>query len=167
MGATLIADDLHDRVEVIDLLADGDPEGGAALGSWTLSILWMYRNKRAGIPAERLWEVRATPAMADRLVASGLWAFGDSGYKPASRDRFGHLLWKREPQPGKRPSRPTIPADVRAAVFDRDGRACVECGAREDLALDHIYPWSLGGPDTVENLRVLCRSCNSKKGARV
>ncbi len=36
-----------------------------------------------------------------------------------------------------------------------------------DLSLDHIYPWSLGGPDTVENLRVLCRSCNSRKGANV
>lgn len=60
-----------------------------------------------------------------------------------------------------------IPERVRATVFDRDGHQCVECSATDDLTLDHIYPWSLGGPDTVENLRVLCRTCNSRKGARV
>lgn len=63
--------------------------------------------------------------------------------------------------------RPTIPAHVRRAVYARDSGACVRCGATDDLALDHIHPFSKGGPDTVANLQVLCRSCNSKKGARV
>ncbi|SDL74229.1 HNH endonuclease [Nonomuraea maritima] len=63
--------------------------------------------------------------------------------------------------------RRTIPSNVRVFVFDRDGDRCVLCGAIQDLTLDHIFPWSLGGEDTVENLRVLCRSCNSRKGARV
>lgn len=31
----------------------------------------------------------------------------------------------------------------------------------------HVYPWSLGGPDTEANLRVLRRPCNSRKGASV
>lgn len=63
--------------------------------------------------------------------------------------------------------RAAIPKWLRTAVYDRDGHACVQCGATEDLTLDHIHPWSLGGSDTYENLRVLCRSCNSSKGARV
>ena len=32
---------------------------------------------------------------------------------------------------------------------------------------DHIFPRSLGGSDDLDNLRLLCRPCNSKKGARV
>jgi len=63
--------------------------------------------------------------------------------------------------------RAAIPADVRAHVFDRDQRACRRCGATEDLTLDHIHPWSIGGTDTPDNLQVLCRPCNSSKGDRV
>lgn len=68
---------------------------------------------------------------------------------------------------GGQVNRAPIPTEVRSAVFDRDGHACVICHATDDLALDHIYPWSLGGPDTPDNLRVLCRPCNSRKGDRV
>lgn len=60
--------------------------------------------------------------------------------------------------------RAAIPADVRAFVFDRDEHACRRCGATEDLTLDHIHPWSIGGPDTADNSQVLCRPCNSSKG---
>lgn len=62
--------------------------------------------------------------------------------------------------------RSKIPASLRRAVYERDGYACVHCGATEHLSLDHIYPWSLGGLDTLENLQTLCRPCNSRKGVR-
>lgn len=67
---------------------------------------------------------------------------------------------------GGRVNRAAIPTLVQARVYARDDFTCQKCGATEDLTLDHIKPWSLGGPDTVENLRVLCRPCNSRKGAR-
>jgi 5-methylcytosine-specific restriction endonuclease McrA len=35
------------------------------------------------------------------------------------------------------------------------------------LELDHVYPHSLGGPTTVENLQALCDFCNTSKGAKV
>ena len=68
---------------------------------------------------------------------------------------------------GGQVNRAPIPDEVRSFVYARDGRACQRCGATENLTLDHIHPWSLGGPDTPDNLRVLCRPCNSSKGARV
>lgn len=68
---------------------------------------------------------------------------------------------------GGKVNRDPIPGDVRAFVYERDGHACRRCAAIEDLTLDHIHPWSLGGPDTADNLQVLCRSCNSSKGDRV
>jgi hypothetical protein len=56
-----------------------------------------------------------------------------------------------------------IPAAVRRAVWERDGHCCQWklgsggiCGERKFLELDHIVPRALGGPSTVENLRVLC-----------
>lgn len=53
---------------------------------------------------------------------------------------------------------------VRAAVFARDGRKCVLCGYEgPHLAIDHIHPQARGGTDDLDNLRVLCRACNSQK----
>lgn len=43
---------------------------------------------------------------------------------------------------------------------------CQRCGARDDLTVDHIIPTSLA-PELareVLNMRVLCRSCNSRRG---
>jgi HNH endonuclease len=61
-----------------------------------------------------------------------------------------------------------IPQAVREAVMDRDGRRCQVCGRTDDLTIDHkIVPWSEGGSSTdPENLQVLCREHNSRKGTR-
>ena len=75
----------------------------------------------------------------------------------------GTLIAKRAPL---RQSRPPIPADVRQRVYDRDGNACLHCGTTENLSIDHIIPWSKGGPDAEENYQTLCRPCNARKGAR-
>jgi 5-methylcytosine-specific restriction endonuclease McrA len=40
---------------------------------------------------------------------------------------------------------------------------CEECGATTDLTADHIVPLASGG-DPLGKLRVLCRSCNSRRG---
>lgn len=61
--------------------------------------------------------------------------------------------------------RRAVPTPVRRAVMGRD-RVCQHCGTTEDLTLDHIIPYSLGGPDTEENLQVLCRMCNIRKGTK-
>jgi 5-methylcytosine-specific restriction endonuclease McrA len=75
---------------------------------------------------------------------------------------------ERDSEPLPAPTkRDPIPAKVRFFVFERDGYRCVFCGAVEDLTIDHIYPRILGGAHTEDNLQTLCRSCNSRKGARV
>lgn len=68
---------------------------------------------------------------------------------------------------GGRINRTPIPIEVRAFVLERDEHRCRRCGSENDLTLDHIHPWSIGGPDTADNLQVLCRPCNSSKGDRV
>lgn len=59
-----------------------------------------------------------------------------------------------------------VPEELRQETFNRDGRKCVICGAKEDLSIDHIIPRSKGGTNDPENLQTLCRSCNSSKKNR-
>lgn len=63
--------------------------------------------------------------------------------------------------------RQRISASVRSAVYLRDGHKCVTCGTDENLSLDHTYPWSKGGSDTLENLQTMCQPCNSRKSDKV
>jgi hypothetical protein len=74
-----------------------------------------------------------------------------------------------EPRPRRREGpREPIPAAVRRAVWARDGDHCTWpldgggcCGSTHQLELDHIIPWAEWGPDTVENLRVVCGRHNA------
>ena len=65
-----------------------------------------------------------------------------------------------EPRDRRKP-----PESVWRLIWERDGRACVSCGSTDDLAVDHIVPWSRGGRTHPDNLQILCRRCNSAKGA--
>lgn len=51
---------------------------------------------------------------------------------------------------------------VRAAI--RAQPWCSWCLAVDDLTGDHIVPKSKGGSNDASNVRVLCRSCNSRRG---
>lgn len=44
---------------------------------------------------------------------------------------------------------------------------CPVCGKVAAPTLDHIIPLSKGGLHTLTNLRLVCKTCNSSKGARI
>lgn len=50
------------------------------------------------------------------------------------------------------------------ALIERDGHQCKTCSSIQNITIDHITPLSKGGSDELENLQLLCRSCNSRKG---
>lgn len=62
--------------------------------------------------------------------------------------------------------RDPIPYQLRAAIYIRDRAICQKCRTRDlkSWELDHIIPWSAGGPDHSTNLRVLCAPCNQERG---
>ena len=70
--------------------------------------------------------------------------------------------WRTE----RRRNKAKISNSLRTAVYERDEYACVVCGVRKNLSVDHIIPESKGGPTTLENCQTMCQSHNSQKGAR-
>jgi 5-methylcytosine-specific restriction endonuclease McrA len=61
-------------------------------------------------------------------------------------------------------SGPSPPSMPKHAVFRHDRGQCVECGSDFDIQYDHVIPLSMGGSSTVENLQLLCATCNRRKG---
>ncbi len=119
-------------------------------------LFWWNETDKADV---ELWR--------DRLVETGeikILPVGKSEYTGATveiiqitrRQRFSRFRF-RDP----------IPQEVRNLVYERDDWCCLACGSKENLSIDHVIPWSLGGEDVAENFQTLCRSCNSKKGATV
>lgn len=41
---------------------------------------------------------------------------------------------------------------------------CRMCKSTEDLTFDHLLPRCYGGRNTIDNITILCRSCNNEKG---
>lgn len=65
-----------------------------------------------------------------------------------------------------RPEGRNIPREVMLKVVRRDNYICQECHKLvpdNEIEFDHVIPFSKGGPTTVDNLRLLCRSCNREK----
>jgi 5-methylcytosine-specific restriction endonuclease McrA len=84
------------------------------------------------------------------------------------KERLGKVKKPRRRKSGTTTTDGDIPAEVRREVFARDGEQCsftdetgCRCTSRYKLELDHVVPRAHGGPDTVENLRVVCRPHNS------
>ncbi len=66
-----------------------------------------------------------------------------------------------------------VPADVRRAVWERDGRRCTftsetgtRCPAVSRLEFDHVVPVARGGKSTAANLRLCCRAHNQYAAER-
>jgi hypothetical protein len=52
---------------------------------------------------------------------------------------------------------------IRLQVLNRDGWTCTYCGVSDANEVDHVWPKSRGGEDTLDNLVCACRRCNILK----
>jgi len=153
-------------VMVLSSRLDGGPEaskaGFGAIGLYALAASWSLNTDRPGVIPTDVAQQLGKPKLIARLWDSALWLVAERAFLMAAGPDPIHMLWGLARDDRRAP----IPPELRLKVYERDGYRCLECGSAEDLTLDHVLPWSWGGLETEENLRTLCRSCNSSKGAR-
>jgi hypothetical protein len=80
--------------------------------------------------------------------------------KSVEKDKFKQVGKPRESLPPAKVKR-IIPASIKREVYKRDQK-CTNCGSTHRLNYDHRHPYALGGPTSVENLRLLCFQCNQR-----
>ncbi|MGI5220548.1 TerD family protein [Nocardia sp. CA-290969] len=122
------------------------------------------------IPWSRIVSVSAeyeTVVVAATSARGGAsFAVADPEYLAAALEGALRIAKRLVLAPGQRDSR-SIPQEVKAEVWQRDGGRCVECGEGHYLEFDHIIPLSRGGATSAANLQILCRGCNRDKGANI
>lgn len=105
------------------------------------------------------WEAQIAFLLWDANRSSGVRTSDWPGW-------INYIGPRRQIPPAPWESKENLAPAVRAAVFARDGKVCRDCGSVEDITIDHVRPVARGGNDELTNLQVLCRACNSRKGAR-
>jgi 5-methylcytosine-specific restriction endonuclease McrA len=59
---------------------------------------------------------------------------------------------------------------IRKELFkklNKKQKYCCFCGTKDNLTIDHIIPLIKGGGNSIQNLQLLCKICNSKKGSKI
>ncbi|HET9325315.1 MAG TPA: hypothetical protein VFQ05_00925 [Candidatus Eisenbacteria bacterium] len=119
-------------------------------------------------------EMRDKLELAQQLLGHRVKSADIAAVLERALDSLIHELQKRKFAATDRP-RPTagtnsgrhVPAPVRREVWKRDGGRCTfvgdsgrRCQERHALEFDHVQEFARGGPSTVANLRLRCRTHN-------
>lgn len=79
--------------------------------------------------------------------------------------------WSRQGEERRRARKAAVECTLTDAdwrlVLSVYGNQCLRCGSKEGVTIDHVVPISVGGPHTINNVQPLCKSCNSKKHAKI
>lgn len=132
-----------------------------------LSSQWQEPVPVARYGTRRWWmfEGRFYWEAAGYTAADVMALVRDKERRERTRLDRAHQALRLEQRP--RPRRAPLTKQLRRAVFDRDGGRCVECGSTFDLQYDHIIPVAKGGATSLENLQLLCSTCNQVKGSNL
>ncbi|MET9053269.1 HNH endonuclease signature motif containing protein [Streptomyces bacillaris] len=141
------------------LIAEGDQAVVAHLPEWSRPKVYDLLIPYSAFPD--IEQVNADRAARGEIPLSP-GKRGDLEEAPDRKRRkdFGTVL-------GPQRQRTGISDALRRFIYERDGYRCIRGGNSNDLTLDHVHPWVLGGSNSAENLQTLCRTCNSSKNATV
>ena len=144
------------------------------------------RNRRAANP-ERVHAIEAASRQRRKPWASSKKRSYQKQYHESYRvmnhdrirqnqNRWNHLNWDRymaNQLAGKHARRARLQQNGGSYTFkewrelcDKYGNACLCCGKKSLLTVDHVKPIILGGSNFIDNLQPLCITCNLKKGKK-
>ena len=189
--------DLHEDPAVITIAAsiglDEYEVTGRLLRLWSWANRQLPTGEAPGVTAEWIDRHVAAPGFASAMQKAGWLLIEDGKVVFPNFERWNSQSAKRriEKTMQKRIERSRqsgdtvagekqeIPRTVRAAVLERDGNRCVNCGwspsdgkrptglpAFDVLSIDHMIPECRGGQTVPGNLVTLCMGCNLKKAGR-
>jgi hypothetical protein len=145
----------------------------AALGLWVIAGSWCGANLTDGFVPDHVLS-RLLPGaakLATKLVAAGLWRRTEGGYLFHDWEAFNPSAEQVKAERMHNARRTALHRDPELvqAVRRRDGDRCRYCGVKVDwrdrrsatgATYDHVDPQ---GGNTLENVVVACRGCNSAK----
>ena len=148
--------------------------GNAAMGLWVRAGAWCMQQLTDGHVPNHMISVLGSTGQAKALVAAGLWIKVDDGYRFHEWDERQPSRDQVENDRQWNATRMALHRDheLVSAIKDRDGDRCRYCGIQVSwkdrrgpagATYDHVIP---RGPNTLDNIVVACRSCNSRKGQR-
>lgn len=154
--------------------------GDGAFRAFVEGLCYSNRNLTDGRINSGIARLRGWTRRARELVNAGLWEAADDGWLIHDYPQYQPTREQVVPE-GTR-SRPLFKLEslrdprrqewnalrhmIVPQLIARDGAYCAHCGDERDLTIDHVRPISRGGSNELSNLQVLCRPCNSRKGAR-
>ena len=83
---------------------------------------------------------------------------------------YEYVLSGENPEVARKLSKRTFSQRDKRTVYERQKGYCAICGEYhpiEEMAADHIKPWWNGGTTTIDNLQMVCKKCNSRKGGMI
>lgn len=106
--------------------------------------------------AERLYWSYANLGMAEKAVHDGDASYSKQHFIIRARLYSGFMKGTMSPRSLMRDQK------IRMKL----PQACVYCGVKQGLSIDHVVPTHRGGEDSGDNAVWACRSCNSSKSDR-
>jgi hypothetical protein len=125
---------------------------------------WGLRRDRLDLlPVRPGHEMPTLDSLLTELVQSGYWLrVGDLFQLADAEHLMAYWQWFDADQ-RRRVQVRRISGKQRRRVLARDGGRCTKCGSQTDLQIDHVVPVAAGGSKDDNNLRTLCRMCNSAR----
>lgn len=127
---------------------------------------WRDRNR------EHIKAYRAKHIERERERNRARYASMSREQKRERRTRYAEMYARCDMARRARLLAATVEEVDRLAVIERDNATCYLCGTKlnpetDKITLDHVIPLTRGGSHSMDNLKVACVSCNTRKSNKL